>query len=635
LLSSAHDASGVRGQRTTFEGYLGLAQLAWSALPIAVVLISYAAAPTIGFVWDDQSLIVGSPLVTRGAPLLDHFQQPFWSATLQSARAFYRPLITLSYAADFRVWHGWAGGFHITNVLLHLACTLLVSALCRRAGASRSVAAILAGTFAAFPRLTESVAWISGRTDVAAAVFGLSAVLVFQSTDRRRFVTAAILVFFGLLCKEVALAAVVAIAIGAWQTTAADDRRRRLGAFIPMSVALAAYGMLRWAGLHGRAIESPPGSTTVTSTLLVAGEAVARYATMLVDPLRPRLQIGNVYRPSAWLAVLGFGVVVLAGFLTWRQRRRLSGYQWMALGLGSTAMAMVLHIVPFDVNVVAADRFLYLPVAALAIFVAPLAERLWQRHRRIGFAGGLLLIALFAVATSLRVRTWSDDVALWRVEVAHVDPANAIPYNELGIALIHRARYAEALEVVDQVRESAPHLVTRATCLDKVGRRGEAIALLRSIVENEPGRVLARINLILMAARERQFDDARAMADVLPAELRSRSDLRALRRQIEEAAAEWATLPPASADEAAALRARRATWFERLGAIPEATALWSSVVFDHSADEATRLRGATFLATQAPQSQARAVLATLAEQGLGREALPSLVAALAARFEED
>jgi tetratricopeptide (TPR) repeat protein len=307
----------------------------------------------------------------------------------------------------------------------------------------------------------------------------------------------------------------------------------------------------------------------------------------------------------------------------------------MAFGLGAAAIAMVLHVVPFEVNIVAADRFLYLPVAALAVFAAPLVERLWQRYPRMGMTVGVLVTSVFAIATSVRVGTWSNDVALWREEVAHVGPSNAIPYNELGIALIHRARYAEALHVLDQVQGSSASMITRATCLDKLGRRSEAVAILRTLLQHEPSRSLARVNLMLMAARERHFDEARAIADDFPTELQGRPDMQALRRQIEDAAAEWARFPPEASDETVALRAGRATWFERLGAVPEAIARWHSVVLDRAADEGTRLQAAAYVVGQGTVEQARGALVTLAERGTSPTLLSSLAATLASRFDDD
>lgn len=610
---------------------------AWWLFPAVGALVSYAAVATVGFVWDDQSLILGSPFITGQFSWLDHFFRSFWGGTLQSTRSFYRPLITLSYAADFYLWHGWPGGFHLANLVLHTMSAVLVGRLCLRAVARPAVAGFLAAAFATFPRLTESVVWISGRTDVAAGTFTFGALLVYASgREHWRKALAGLLLLLGLLCKEVALAGLVALVLFEWRRS--EHPRRTFRALRELGPVLAAsflYGVLRSVVMLGRPAEPGSLNRTVANVALASTEAIGRYLLMIADPLRPHLQIGNLERLQPAFSAVGALALVTVLIMLYRYARRGTSMQWMAFGLGAGAIALVLHIVPFQDNIVAADRFLYLPVAALAVFAAPLAERFGQRHPRLGLTSGVLLVSLFAITTSLRVRTWSNDVALWREEVAHVGPSNAIPYNELGIALIHRARYADALGILDRVQGSSATVITRATCLDKLGRRSEAMAILRTLLQHEPSRSLARVNLMLMAARERRFDEARAVVDDLPTELQGRPDMQALRKQIEDAAAEWGRFPPEAPEEAVALRAGRAAWFERLGAVPEATTRWCSVVLDRAVDEGTLLQAAAYVVGQGTEEQARAVLAALAARGVAPSLLSSLEATLTGRFEDD
>jgi len=610
---------------------------AWWLLPVVVALASYAAVATVGFVWDDQSLILGSPLVAGPWSLSDHLFQPFWGSTLQAARSFYRPLITASYAADFRLWHGWAGGFHLTNLVLHVVSAVLVGRLCLRAGARPAVAGFLAAAFAAFPRLTESVVWISGRTDVAAGMFTFGALLVYVSgREHWRKASAGLLLLLGLLCKEVALAGLVALVLFEWRRSEQPRRAfrvlRELG---PILAASFLYGVLRSVVMLERTFEPGSLKRTVASVALASTEAIGRYLWMIADPLRPHLQTGNLERLQPAWSALGALVLVTVLIALYRYARRGASMQWMAFGLGAGAIALVLHIVPIQDNIVAADRFLYLPVAALAVGAAPLAERLWQRHPRIGITAGVLVTSIFAIATSVRVGTWSNELALWREEVAHAGSSNAIPHNELAIALIHRARYAEALGILDRVQGSSATAITRATCLDKIGRRSEAIALLRWLLQHEPSRTLARVNLMLMAARERHFEEARAIADAFPPELQKRSDIQALRRQIEDAAAEWVRFPLEAPGEGVALRVGRATWFERLGAVPEATARWRSVALDTTVDEGTRLRATAYVVAQGTEAEARSVLAALGEGGVAPTLLSAFDATLISRFADD
>jgi tetratricopeptide (TPR) repeat protein len=612
----------------------------WWALPIVALLGSYAAVPTIGFVWDDYALIVGSPLVTGHAAVAEHFSQPFWSNVLQSARSFYRPLVTLSYAWDYRLWHNWAGGYHLTNLLLHLVCTLLVAALCLRAGAGRPVACLLATAFAVFPRLTESVAWISGRTDPAAAVGALGALLLYKpgAGSWGRKVLAGLSLLAGLLCKETALAAVVGLALFAWMESA---RPRRVGHIVielgPIWAALVVYAALRLPVMGANNAEQGLGPRPSLVVFLASSEALFRYGWMLIDPLRPRLQIGDLDRPQPILSGLGVGLAVACLLAMRGWAGRWTSLQWAAIGLGGTALALVLHLIRLDVNIVAADRFVYLPLAALAIGTAPVMERAWRRQRKLVMVGAAVILGSFTIATALRVRLWTNEVALWRAAVAHSFPGAAVPRGELGIALMHQGRHDEALAILGSVAPDKASLIAinQATCLDKVGRRSEAVALLQLLLQAEPKRSRARVNLMLMYARDRRFDEARTIGSRLSAEFGNRLDIQDLVKQVDVASADWAALPVEVADEPTAIRARRAAWFERIGAVPEAQARWNTLALDTLADSELRLKAATYVALGGRASEARAILGALAAEGALASHLPALRAALEGRFDEE
>jgi hypothetical protein len=72
-----------------------------------------------------------------------------------------------------------------------------------------------------------------------------------------------------------------------------------------------------------------------------------------------------------------------------------------------------------------------------------------------------------------------------------------------------------------------------------------------------------------------------------------------------------------------------------LGAVPEATTRWCSVVLDRAVDEGTLLQAAAYVVGQGTEEQARAVLAALAARGVAPSLLSSLEATLTGRFEDD
>ena len=127
---------------------------------------------------------------------------------------YYRPVVILSYLADARVFGtGSPAGPHIFNVTCHLLTTMLVWLLARRVlrqipdGGGGAVVA--ATVFAVHPIHTESVSWIAGRSDVLAALFLVTALLLALRWLDRRSAVALLLapVFFllALLSKEIAI----------------------------------------------------------------------------------------------------------------------------------------------------------------------------------------------------------------------------------------------------------------------------------------------------------------------------------------------------------------------------------------------------------------------------------------------
>ena len=613
---------------------------AWWMIPLVAVVASYASTFTAGFAWDDYDLIVQSPLLSGKAGILTHFSQPFWSNALISARSFYRPLVTLSYALDQSVWGSFPGGYHLTNLLLHLVATLGLALLCRRAGAGRPVAVLLATVFAMFPRLTENVAWIAGRTDILAAIFVFAALGLFDPAPGRgwRRVGAGVALLAALLSKEVALGGAVALLV--WAALATKGRPRRLvPVLLPVGVALAVYTWLRLRAMGGAAADPLAPPRAPKEILLSFGEALARYAGMFLDALRPRLQIGDRYHPSWPLALLGYGLLGVGVAWVWRARARISTYGWVALALGGTALFLVSHVIRLDANVSAADRFLYLPVAAVMLGLAGGVERRWRTHRRILMPGLFLLIGVFTVTTALRARLWGNELALWRFEEKVAPPTIALPRMELAVALQNRGRYAEALPILAKIPSAFQYLavLNQATCLDKLGRRPEAVAKLEGVLATEQKESLrsrARINLMLLYARARNFPKARALGADIATRHPDRADILALVGKVAAAEREWSTFPPERLDEPLPLRATRATWFAKLGALPEAQARFARIALDPDANTEQALQALGFLVFEGQGELARATLSALsARSDLARE-LPALRAALANRFDE-
>ncbi|TPW17836.1 MAG: hypothetical protein FD129_214, partial [bacterium] len=139
----------------------------WLLLVGFTAFLVYVTTLGNGFAYDDGVIIEESPLVTEPARMGEVFTTPYWGS--KAGGGLYRPVATLSYALNHRV-HGLKPfGYHLVNVLLHAAVSVLLTLLALQY--LPLAAAGLAGLiFAVHPIHTEAVANVVGRAELLSAV---------------------------------------------------------------------------------------------------------------------------------------------------------------------------------------------------------------------------------------------------------------------------------------------------------------------------------------------------------------------------------------------------------------------------------------------------------------------------------
>ena len=78
------------------------------------------------FLWDDAYLAQENPFIKSPLLVYQAFRHYLFH---DSFSAYYRPVQNLSFMVDYYFWNGDAAGFHLTNVLLHVASGLLLFSL--------------------------------------------------------------------------------------------------------------------------------------------------------------------------------------------------------------------------------------------------------------------------------------------------------------------------------------------------------------------------------------------------------------------------------------------------------------------------------------------------------------------------
>jgi hypothetical protein len=146
-----------------------------------ITLLLYLPTLRYGFVWDDNHLITGNRFLTR-ATIPEVFARDFWfnpdKPPNEGDMSYYRPLPVLSFLFERREFELSPAGYHLTNILLHLAAVVLLWFVLREL-AGPGLAATLGTLFYALnPAMNCGVTFISNRTYLLAGVLLLLSFLM-------------------------------------------------------------------------------------------------------------------------------------------------------------------------------------------------------------------------------------------------------------------------------------------------------------------------------------------------------------------------------------------------------------------------------------------------------------------------
>jgi tetratricopeptide (TPR) repeat protein len=493
-----------------------------AACAVALVAVAtYASSVGYELVWDDPLLLGSIAEAANRGGLGAILTAPFQLFGAEELRVYFRPVVLLSLWGDQTAGGGAAWTFHATNVLLHA----LVSVLCFtlfRAYLSSAAALAAALLFAVHPVHTESVAFVSGRTDVWAALFVLIAaacwVRVRHDVVERRVVWFALgggALFLALLSKEVAF--VLPGVLLVW------DRLDPRPASPPLWFKRNAPWLLSWGIAIGGALAIRTGVAGVgfgansasASPLLAGGlpfgaALCTTYARLLLLPW-PLF----AYYSADMLRATGLSIAALtaliglsAAFFS-RRRRRLGALAlvWMA-----GFLLPVSGVVPL-VGAALAERHLYLPSIGFCLLLGSVLDHL-PTALPLRSAGRVLIASiglLFVALTIARSPTWRDDVTLY-THISETAPNEAWAHYNLGLALESRGRIARAeraflLTVEVDVSFAEAHYNLGRLDLERK-RPGDAVLHFEKAVEAEPSFSVAWNNLGVALTRSGRSEEA-------------------------------------------------------------------------------------------------------------------------------
>ena len=513
------------------------------------VVLSFGQTVFYDFVkYDDSVFVYANPIVLRGVTA-----QGLIAAFTGRGGAMPYPLTLISYMLDTELYGTKPWGYHLTNVLLHAATTLILFKALWRMTGNLWPSALVAILFAVHPLRAETVAWVGDRKGALSGLFFVWTIAAYAAYARRPFSLArylAVMALFALtlLAKPqlVTLPFLLLLLdywpLGRWQGTGGvpapragnGEAENTQNARAPTSLLRLIIEKIPLQLLVlGGAVGSVLSQAQVNNIMSLERISIpARIANALVSYT---VYLGQLFWPAGlaafyprsenlpvWQvggACLVLTALSLAAVMSWRRQPAvLVGWLWY---LGT--LVPMIGLVPIG-NFARADRYTYLPHIGLCITlvwgVPWAAEWLWRKKfpsspeevavcagRWLYGVGGSLLVAGWMACAWQQTSYWRNTERLWTHALACTS-SNVIVHANLAEALAEDGRIDEAIAQYELALKIEPAYAEAhnnlAAALASRGRIDEAITHYQKALQAKPDYAEAHNNLaVVLAGRGR------------------------------------------------------------------------------------------------------------------------------------
>ncbi len=439
--------------------------VAWLATFFVAAFAAFLSAVRAPFVYDDLPSIQQNETIRSLSPAV--LLPPAQSSA--AGRPVVNLTLALNYAINDALGVDQRGdpdgpnktiGYHVANILFHLACGLLLFGIIRRTIAhydskaesldAERVAGFAVLLWLVHPIQTEAVDYVIQRSELLVSLFYAATVYASirawdaKKGERRRWLVLSVIACaLGMASKEVMITAPIVVALydrafraKSWSALWQDAQRRRLYIWLAATGVIVLLTILTGARSHsvGFGLGVPWYQYFYTQAW-----AIARYLRLLAWPNGLTFDYGE--RPVAFVRAIP-GLVLLGlcaiGTVAASVRRR-----WMWLGFLGACFFLILapssSVIPIRTEI-AAERRIYLASATVFVLAAIGVERLARRFattqlvERIAFE---TVAVVLIVVSAMRGLTYGSHETLFRDVIAKA-PGN--PHGYVGVGLVYLER---------------------------------------------------------------------------------------------------------------------------------------------------------------------------------------------------
>jgi tetratricopeptide (TPR) repeat protein len=415
-----------------------------------------------------------------------------------------------------------AGRHHLTNLLLHIANTLLLFAVFKQMTGALWRSAFVAAAFALHPLHVESVAWISERKDLLSSLFWIltmGAYAHYVKHPKASWYLATLLLFaLGLMAKPMLVTLpLVLLLLDYWPLDRLQKNKNVLYRLIvekvPFFVLSAISGIVTF--LVQRTIGAVADINSFALRLRIANAAVSylKYIGKMFWPakltiLYPHPRQDLSMKMAALAALLLLVISVLAILLAPKRKYLLTGWLWYI-----ATLVPVIGIIQVGEQAMA-DRYSYMTLTGLFIIIAwgltDLSAK-WKYQKTVLSISAMTAIAAMATCSWLQAGHWKDSFTVCS-HALKVTTKNYKMHNNLANALKTQGKLDQAVSHYKHAINIDPAYATAYYNLGLIfkqqGKFDEAVDYYRQAIKNNPSHADAYNNLAIVLQQQEKLNEA-------------------------------------------------------------------------------------------------------------------------------
>jgi tetratricopeptide (TPR) repeat protein len=459
------------------------------------------------FHYDDYHSIVYN-VALRDLGNLSTFFTDATSFSVDPNQAMYRPILLVSYAVNFALFGEGAGSFHVANVGLHAVNSVFVFILMLQLGISNWGSRAVALFFAAHPLTTETICYVSSRSESLMALGVLVALTSYLRWSCQGGVLWYAVSILGGICallsKSVGIVFLPIIFLVEVYKFGLKSASAKFKYFVTYLLIVVIYLFQIWASISV-AVGQPVRS--LTTQIFTQIKVWVYYLFLLVSPYR--LSVDHFFLEGK--SVEQLAVILSLTFLTSIACMGIFvGKRIVKLGLcWSTISLIPASLVPLIV--ILNEHRLYLAIIGMGIVAVILWQSFFVNKRKLA-VGTFALYCIGILAISFQHGTvWENEESLWRNAVS-ISPKSLKAQLRWADSLAKGSNFLAAEQAYRRALFLRPGHPAAGNNLGQLyveaGEYKKAEEAFRTVIDHDPEIFQARLNLAQLLLRRGQWIDA-------------------------------------------------------------------------------------------------------------------------------